>query len=229
MDWSWVFKYYPLLIEGFWRTMTLFVLSCLLGIILAVPIALARISGNGLLEAPATAFCTVIRGTPLLIQLYLLYYGLGSLFPLIPELRHSFVWPVLREGYFYALLAFTLSFAGYEGEVMRGALLGVPRGELEAARAFGMSRWQVLSRIWLPRAFQNVFPTLSGECMLQLKSIPLASLVTVIDLFGATTIIRQNTYRVYEPLLLALVIYVAIFFVVNSGFKWLENRIPRKA
>lgn len=229
MDWSWIGKYYPLLIQGFWRTLTLFVLSCLFGIILAVPIALARISGNRLLSAPATGFCTVIRGTPLLIQLYLLYYGLGSLFPLIPEIRQSFLWPVLREGYFYALLAFTLSYAGYEGEVMRGALLGVPKGELEAARAFGMSPWQVLVRIWLPRAFQNVFPTLSGESMLQLKSIPLASLVTVIDLFGATTIIRQNTYRVYEPLLLALVIYVAMFFVVNSGFKWLENRIPRRA
>lgn len=229
MDWSWVPKYLPLLVEGFWRTLQLFVFSCVLGIILAVPIALARISGRWYLSAPATAFCTVIRGTPLLIQLYLLYYGLGSLFPLIPEIRQSFLWPVLREGYFYALLAFTLSYAGYEGEVMRGALLGVPRGELEAGRAFGMSPWQVLWRIWLPRAFQNVFPTLSGESMLQLKSVPLASLVTVIDLYGATTLIRQNTFRVYEPLLLALAVYVLMFFVVNSGFKWLETRIPRKA
>lgn len=228
MDWSWVPKYLPMLVEGFWRTLQLFVFSCALGIILAVPIALARISGRWYLSAPATAFCTIIRGTPLLIQLYLLYYGLGSLFPLIPEIRQSFLWPILREGYFYALLAFTLSYAGYEGEVMRGALLGVPRGELEAARAFGMSPWQVLWRVWLPRAFQNVFPTLSGESMLQLKAIPLASLVTVMDLFGVTTMIRQNTYRVYEPLLLALVIYVLMFFVVNSGFKWLENRIPRR-
>jgi polar amino acid transport system permease protein len=228
MDWSWIPKYTPFLIEGLWRTLTLLVGSCVLGIILAVPIGLAQISRYKVLAWPAAAFCTVIRGTPLLIQLYLLYYGLGSLFPLIPEIRQSFMWPVLREGYFYALLAFTLSYAGYEGEVMRGALLGVPKGELEAARAFGMPRFMLLRRIWLPRAFQMVFPTLSGETMLQLKSIPLASLVTVMDLFGVTTMIRQDTYRVYEPLLLALVIYVAMFFLINAGFKWLEARIPQR-
>jgi polar amino acid transport system permease protein len=111
---------------------------------------------------------------------------------------------------------------------MRGALLGVPRGELEAARAFGMSPWQVLHRIWLPRAFQLVFPTLSGETMLQLKSIPLASLVTVYDLFGVTTVIRQDTFRTYEPLLVALAVYIVLFFIINSGFKWLERRIPQK-
>jgi polar amino acid transport system permease protein len=228
MDWSWFPKFIPLLLLGIWNTLTLLVGSCAIGIVLAIGLGLAQISRRKVLAWPALWFCTLIRGTPLLIQLYLLYYALGSLFPSIPWIRHSFVWPVLREGYFYALLAFSLSYAGYEGEVMRGAFLGVPRGELEAARAFGMSPWKVLHRIWLPRAFMLVFPTLSGETMLQLKSIPLASLVTVYDLFGATTVIRQTTFRVYEPLLLALAVYIALFYIINSGFKWLERRIPQK-
>ncbi|MGH6907971.1 MAG: ABC transporter permease subunit, partial [Aestuariivirga sp.] len=141
-NWSWLPKYFPLLVKGLYLTILLLVVSCVLGMILAVPIGLVQATGPRWLAFIARWFCTIIRGTPLLVQIWLIYYGLGSLFPLIPELRDSFLWPVLREGIFYAMLAFTISFAGYEGEVMRGAFLGVPRGELEAARAFGMSPWK---------------------------------------------------------------------------------------
>ncbi|MDP4823326.1 MAG: ABC transporter permease subunit, partial [Aestuariivirgaceae bacterium] len=140
MDFSWLPKYLPLLTQGLWLTIQLLVISCVFGFLLAIPIALVQVTGPRWLGMIARGFCTTIRGTPLLIQLWLLYYGLGSLFPQFPWLRESFMWPVLREGYFYALLAFTLSFAGYEGEVMRGAFQSVPKGELEAGRAFGMSR-----------------------------------------------------------------------------------------
>ena len=120
--------------------------------ILAMPIGLVQVTGPRWLGAIARGFCTVIRGTPLLLQLWLIYYGLGSLFPQIamvyPEFRQDFLWLIRLDAFWYALLAFTLSFAGYEGEIMRGAFLGVPRGELEAARAFGMSPWKVLTRVW---------------------------------------------------------------------------------
>ncbi|MFT5894216.1 MAG: polar amino acid transport system permease protein, partial [bacterium] len=207
MQWYWVAEYVPKFIDGIIITLQLLSLSIFFGMILAVPIGLVQVTGPRWLSIPARSFCTVIRGTPLLIQLWLLYYGLGSLFPMIPEIRESFLWPLLRDAFPYAVLAFTLSVAGYEGEVLRGAFKSVPKGELEAARAFGMSRFTVLRRIWLPRALQNVLPTLAGEFVLTLKSTPLAATITVFDVYGVGSIVRQETYRVYEPLLLVAGIY----------------------
>ncbi len=111
---------------------------------------------------------------------------------------------------------------------MRGAFQAVPKGELEAGKAFGMSRWGVLRRIWLPRAFRLALPTLAGETALQLKATPLAATVTVLDLFGVSNKIRQDTFRVYEPLLLVLVIYVTLYFFIIWAFRWYEARIPQK-
>jgi polar amino acid transport system permease protein len=228
MDWSWVFHYFPALVWGLVVTIELLALSVVFGMLGAVPIGLVQVTGPWFLAVPARAFCTVIRGTPLLIQVWLLYYGLGSLFPSIPQIRHSFLWPILREGFFYAVLAFTLSFAGYEGEVIRGALAGVPRGEIEAARAFGMTRFQVVSRVWLPRAIRMVLPTLAGETVLQLKSTPLAATITVMDLFGVANMIRQDTYRIYEPLLLVAAIYILLTFIITRAFRIVEAQIPQR-
>lgn len=229
MQWYWVPEYLPKFLEGLVVTLQLLSVSIILGMALAIPIGLVQVTGPRWLAWPARAFCTVIRGTPLLIQLWLLYYGLGSLFPLMPEIRESFLWPILRDAFPYAILAFTLSVAGYEGEVMRGAFKSVPKGELEAARAFGMSRFTVLRRIWLPRAFQNVLPTLAGEFVLTLKSTPLAATITVFDVYGVSSIVRQETYRVYEPLLFVAGIYIVLTVVIVVLFRWLENRVPRPA
>jgi polar amino acid transport system permease protein len=228
VDWSWVVTYFPELVSGVILTLELLALSVIFGIVLAVPIGLVQVTGPWYLAVPARAFCTIIRGTPLLIQVWLLYYGLGSLFPSIPWVRHSFMWPVLREGFFYAVLAFTLSFAGYEGEVIRGALAGVPRGEIEAGRAFGMTPFQVVTRVWLPRAIRMVLPTLAGETVLQLKSTPLAATITVMDLFGVANMIRQETYRIYEPLLLVAGIYVLLTFIITRLFRIVEAQIPQR-
>jgi polar amino acid transport system permease protein len=224
MQWYWVAEYVPKFIDGIIITLQLLSLSIFFGMILAVPIGLVQVTGPRWLSIPARS---VIRGTPLLIQLWLLYYGLGSLFPMIPEIRESFLWPLLRDAFPYAVLAFTLSVAGYEGEVLRGAFKSVPKGELEAARAFGMSRFTVLRRIWLPRALQNVLPTLAGEFVLTLKSTPLAATITVFDVYGVGSIVRQETYRVYEPLLLVAGIYICLTAVIVVLFRWLENRVPR--
>jgi polar amino acid transport system permease protein len=228
MTWSWLPEFLPDLLHGLWITLLLLGLSTVFGAILAVPIGLVQVTGPWPLAMLANAFCTVIRGTPLLLQVWMLYYGLGSLFPLIPEIRDSFLWPVLREGFFYAVLAFTLSFAGYEAEVVRGALMGVPKGELEAARAFGMSRGQVLRRVWLPRAIRTVLPTLAGETVLQLQATPLAATITVMDLFGVANAIRQETYRVYEPLLLVAVIYIILTFIIARLFNVVEAQVPQR-
>lgn len=231
--WDWLAKYYPLLIKGLWLTVVLWVLSCIFGMILAIPIGLVQVTGPRWLAAIARGFCTVIRGTPLLLQLWLIYYGLGSLFPQIaavyPEFRQDFMWLIRLDAFWYALLAFTLSFAGYEGEIMRGAFLGVPRGELEAARSFGMSPWKVLTRVWFPRAVRLVLPTLAGEVVLQLKATPLAMTVTVMDLAGVVrNRITQDTYIVYEPLMLLAVVYMCLTFLAVWAFSYIEKRVPQK-
>ena len=228
MDWSWLPNYLPLLSYGLWTTINLLVFSVIYGMIFAVPLGLVQATGNRFLSIPAGAFCTFIRGTPLLVQVWLLYFGFGSIFPLIPGIRESFIWPVLREGYFYALAALTISFAAYEGEVMRGAFLAVPKGELEAAKAFGMSRTKILWRIWLPRAVRLALPTLLVDTALQLKSTPVAATVTVLDLFGVSNKIRQDTFRVYEPLTLVLVVYVGLYFIIVWAFNRYEARIPQR-
>ena len=195
---DWLPQYAPLLFTAFTYP-SIAVGSVVFGYLLAVPLGLAQVVGPWPLKYLARGYCTFIRGTPLLIQIWLLYYGIGSLFPMIvlafPSFKDNFMWLIRLDAFYYALLAFTLNFAGYEGEVMRGAFLGVPKGELEAARAFGMSPWKVLTRVWFPRAVRQVLPTLAGETIAQLLATPLAFTIPVMDLMGVTSRIRQDTFR----------------------------------
>jgi polar amino acid transport system permease protein len=226
LRWDWLPEYLPLIGQGIWRTIWLLILSSVLGMALAIPLGLAQAAGPWWLAAPANAFCTVIRGTPLLLQIWLLYYGLGSLFPQYPWIRQSDLWPLLRQAWPYAVLALTLSYAGYEGEVMRGAFKSVPNGQLEAARAMGMPRFTILRRIWLPQAIHRVLPTLGGETVLQMKATPLVATITVVEIYAVASRVRQDTLIVYEPLLLLAVVYMAIAGCIIWLFKRLEGRIP---
>ncbi|MBN9251544.1 MAG: ABC transporter permease [Mesorhizobium sp.] len=228
LRWDWLPAYLPLALQGIWRTIWLLVVTSVLGILLAIPLGLAQAAGPWFLSVPARTFCTIIRGTPLLLQLWLLYYGLGSLFPQLPWIRESFLWPYLRQAWPYGVLALTLSFAGYEGEVMRGAFAGVPRGQLEAARAFGMRRWTAFRRIWLPQALQRALPTLAGESVLQLKATPLVATITMVDIYAVASRVRQDTFVTYEPLLLLAVVYMAITGIIVLAFRRLEVRIPTR-
>jgi len=228
MRWDWIPQYWDLALLGIWRTIWILVVTSVLGIMLAVPLGLAQAAGPRYLAIPAQIFCTVIRGTPLLLQLWLLYYGLGALFPQFPWIRQSELWPYLRQAWPYAVLALTLSYAGYEGEVMRGAFAGVPRGQLEAARAFGMSRWKIFRRVWLPQALHRALPTLAGETVLQLKATPLVATITVIDVYAVASKVRQETFITYEPLLLLAVVYLAITGVLVFLFRRLEACIPSR-
>jgi polar amino acid transport system permease protein len=226
MRWDWIPNYYDLALQGIWRTVWILVVTCVLGLALAVPLGFAQAAGPRWLSIPANAFCTVIRGTPLLLQLWLLYYGLGSLFPQFPWIRQSELWPYLRQAWPYAVLALTISYAAYEGEVMRGAFAGVPKGQLEAARAFGMGRFTIFRRIWLPQALHRALPTLAGETVLQLKATPLVATITVVDIYAVASRVRQDTFIVYEPLLLLALIYLVISGIIIVLFRKLEARIP---
>ncbi len=226
MTFSWISAYWPLLLTGAVQTLSLLVISVVLGFVIAIGLAFAQVSGGPILRNLARGYCTFFRGTPLLIQLWLLYYGVGSLLPLIPGIRQSLFWPILREGFFFAAVSFTLNYAAYEAEVLRGALLAVPKGELEAGRAFGMRPLTLTRRIWLPRAVRIALPTIGGEIVMQLKATPLAFTVTVMDLYAVATKVRQDTLLVYEPLIVVTVFYLIITAIIARSFRFLEAQVP---
>lgn len=228
MRWDWLPQYQGQLVAGVGRTLLLLFSSAAVGMVFALMLGLVQVTGPRPLAWLASGFCGIIRGTPLLLQLWLIYYGLGSIFAQYPEIRSSFLWPYLRQAWPYGFLALTISFAAYEGEVMRGAFKGVPRGELEAAKAYGMGRWTTFRRIWLPRALHRALPTLNGETVLQLKATPLVATITVMDVYGVINKVRSATYLVYEPLLLLALIYLILTGLLVFGFRYLENRIPAK-
>ncbi|MCJ8508903.1 ABC transporter permease subunit [Rhizobium lemnae] len=228
MRWDWIPRYQTRLLWGIWETIVMLFSTAIAGFILAVPLGLVQVTGPKPLAWLARGFCTLIRGTPLLLQLWLLYYGLGSLFAQYPEIRQSFLWPYLRQAWPYGFAALTISFAAYEGEVMRGAFAGVPKGELEAAKAYGMGRFTMFRRIWLPRAIQRTLPTLTGETVIQLKSTPLVATVTVVDVYAVISKVRQDTFLTYEPLLLLAAIYLILTGILVFSFRQLEKRIPNR-
>jgi polar amino acid transport system permease protein/octopine/nopaline transport system permease protein len=197
--------------------------SSIIGNLLAVPVALARLSPNLLLSLPARAFIFTMRGTPLLIQLFFIYYGLGQLIP--GWMMHKFTF--LRDGVWYALFAFSINTAGYTGEILRGAIMAVPHGEIEAGRAFGMSRRLVLFRVTLPRAVRICLPAMSSETILLLKATVLASLVTVYEVMGTATSIRVDTFRVYDTLIGAGIVYFVLVFILTRILNWLERRLNK--
>jgi polar amino acid transport system permease protein/octopine/nopaline transport system permease protein len=197
--------------------------SSFIGNLLAVPVAVARLSPNPLLSLPARAFIFTMRGTPLLIQLFFIYYGLGQLIP--GWMMREF--PFLRNGLWYALFAFSINTAGYTGEILRGAILGVPHGEIEAARAFGMTRRQVFFRITLPRAVRICLPAMSSETILLLKATSLAYLVTVYEVMGTARSIWVDTFRVYDTLIGAGIVYFVLVFLLTRVLNWVERRLNR--
>ena len=222
-------EYTDLLLDGLWVTVTLLLISLVFGFVLAILVALARLSKLKLIAYPAALFTSVIRGTPLLVQIYIYYYGLGAVFSQVPEIRSSFLWPYLRDGYWYIAFALIVSTAGYLGEVIRSGLLSVPKGEVEAARAFGMTATRALLRVRLPRALYLLTPTLAGETVLLLKSTALASTIAVVDLLGAANRIRSITFEIYQPLLLVAIIYLIMTALIELVFRRIEKRIPVKS
>lgn len=225
MNWDWqvIFDYYPRLLEGVWLTLELVFVSGLLGLLLSVPLALMRASHNPWLRALPFGYIFFFRGTPLLVQIFLIYYGASQ----FEWVRESALWPVLKEPYWCAIIAFTLNTAAYSAELIRGAIHAIPKGELEAADAYGMSRTQKVRRIVLPRAFGIVLPAYGNEMILMLKSSSLASTITLLDITGVARTIIARTYTPLEIFFAAGVLYLLITAVMIGGFRLLEKRLNR--
>ena len=219
MNWDVIVQYLPRLLDGAVLTLQLVAISVLLGLILALPMGIARASQNLYLRALPYAYIFFFRGTPLLVQLFLVYYGMAQ----FDVVRQSALWPYLRDPYWCAIITMTLHTAAYIAEIIRGAIQAVPPGEVEAARALGMSRTQTLLHVTLPRAIRIGLPAYSNEVILMLKASALASTITLVELTGAARTIIARTYLPVEFFFAAGVVYLIIAFLLVQGFKLLER------
>lgn len=220
MDLEVIVKNLPLYVEGLWVTVQLVALSLACGLALAIPIALLAASRRWFLALPAKAYVHVFRGTPLLVQMYIIYYGLAQ----FEAVRESLLWPVLREAYWCALLSFALNTAGYTGEILRGAIANTPHGEIEAARSTGMSRSLIYRRIVLPSAFRRALPAYGNEVIFMLHGSALAGVITLVDLFGAARIVNSRHFVPFESFIAAGVFYLCLTFAIAWLFKLWERR-----
>ncbi|WP_107852291.1 ABC transporter permease [Oceanimonas marisflavi] len=223
MDWSVILEYWPRLLKGVWVTLELVALSCLIGALLALPLALCRLSARSWLQRPARAYIFFFRGTPLLVQIFLIYYGASQFEPL----RNSPLWPLFAQPYFCAVLAFSLNTAAYTGEILRGALQSIPAGEIEACKVLGMPPSLMLRRVLLPRAFGTMLPAYGNEIILMLKGSALASTITLMDLTGVTRTVIARTYTPIELFMAAGAIYLVLTLLVLTGFRVLECHFNR--
>jgi His/Glu/Gln/Arg/opine family amino acid ABC transporter permease subunit len=220
-DWQAIYDGIPTLLDGLVRTFELVAISLGLGFLLAVPLALLRVSRNPFARMPVYAYVYVMRGTPLLVQLYLIYYGSGQ----IPGIQDTIFWPFLRESWYCAILAFTLNTAAYQTEIFRGAILAVPHGEIEAARSVGMSPALLYRRIILPRAFRYALPAFGNEVILTLQASAIASIVTIEELTGSAERIISDTFAFYELYVTIALVYLAITYTLVWLFRRLEYRL----
>lgn len=225
MNWNWsvIWENLPTLLEGALLTIELVLLSGVFGIILALPLAILRTSKKRYISALPFAYIFFFRGTPLLVQIFLIYYG-SSQFDVI---KASFLWTFLKDPYWCAILAFTLNTSAYIAEIFRGAIQSIPKGEIEAAVAMGMNRRLMLKRIILPRALGFSLPAYSNEIILMLKSTALASTITLLDLTGMARNIIARTYTPLEIFFASGLIYLAMTVLFVIAFRQLEKHINR--
>lgn len=217
MDITFIHETFLKLLAGLPLTLNLAVLSLLGGGLLALTLNLLRATRAGSYVARSYVF--LFRGTPLLIQIFMIYYGLGN----ISAIRHSFLWPFLRDPYWCGLLALILNDAAYTSEILRGGIRAVPAGAIEAARVCGMSKFTVLKRITLPIAVRQALPAYSNEVISMAKSTSLVSTISLMDVTGIANAEVSSTYRALEVFISAAVIYLAISLIVTKGLSLFEK------
>jgi histidine transport system permease protein/arginine/ornithine transport system permease protein len=211
--------------SGLWLTLQLTVVTLAIGFAFAVPLSIARVSKNPWVNLPVRAYTYFFRGTPMLVQLLLVYYGIGQSewMQQMWETGNPF-WLLFRDASFCALLAFSLNTCAYQLEMFAGAIRNTPHGEVEAAKAMGMTRATALRRIILPSALRRSIPPFSNEAILMLQGSAIASAVTLVDLTGAARNVYSRYYAPFEAFIFVGLLYLAVTFVMVGFFRVAENR-----
>ncbi len=207
-------------VEGIITTIILVAASLAIGGSLAIPMAIVRAYRYPVLNKIVWGFTYFFRGTPLLVQAYLIYFGLGQ----FEAVRDSFMWTILREASWCTLIAFSLNTAAYTTEIFRGAIEAVPFGEIEAAKACGMSPAKRIRRIVLPSALRIALPAYSNEVIFMLHGSVIAGVITLVDIFGAAKTINARYYVSFEGYIPAALLYMCLVFGIAYIFKLLERR-----
>ncbi|MCZ4322630.1 ABC transporter permease [Pseudomonas sp. SG20056] len=229
-DYNVILENLPLYFGGVLVTLKILLISLACGLALAIPLGLMRVSKSALVNFPAWLYTYVIRGTPMLVQLFLIYYGLAQ----FEAVRESALWPYFSSATFCACLAFAINTSAYSAEILAGSLKATPHGEIEAAKAMGMSRFKLYRRILLPSALRRALPQYSNEVIMMLHTTSLASIVTLIDITGAARTVSSQYYLPFEAFITAGLFYLCLTFILVRLFKlaerrWLAYLAPRKA
>lgn len=207
--------------QGMWVTVQLLVLALLAGTLIAVPIGVMRASRNPLIWGLPWLYIWFFRGTPLLVQVFLIYHGLAQ----FEAVRgNAWLWPVLSEAYWCAVIGFSLNTGAYTAEIVRGAIIQTPHGELEAARACGMSPWIIGRHIVLPSALRRALPAYANEVIFTLHGTAVAGVITIVDLFGAARIVSSRHFVPFEAFVTAGLCYLVLTFAIVVGFRLWERR-----
>lgn len=230
MEFGLVFDNWKLFVEGLFNTISLTVLCLLIGGAVSVPLAALRANRHPIFNPIIWGYTYLFRGTPLLIQAFLIYYGLGQ----FEFVRESFLWPILREAWWCALIAFSLNSAAYTTEIFRGAIEATPFGEIEAAKATGMSTIKMYRRVIIPSALRRALPAYSNEVIFMLHGSVIASTITVIDILGAGRVVNGRHYLAYEGFISAAILYMILVYGISRGFKvwekhWHAHLRPRES
>lgn len=222
MDFTFLSETLLTLLGGLPLTLNLALTSTAIGLAGALTLALMRTGGASPLQAGARAYVYVFRGTPLLIQIFLIYYGLGQF---RPELQALGLWGLFRSPYWCAVIALAMNTAAYGSEIIRGGIASVPHGALEAAAACGMGRGLRLRRIVFPLALRNALPAYGNELILMVKATSLASVITLMDVTGLAQKLISQTYRSVEVFMCAGLIYLALNFILTHLVHMLESAL----
>lgn len=221
MDFALMVESAPKILEGLPVTLSLAGTSVFIGFFFAVLIALMRLSRFRAVSAFAYGYVYVFRGTPLLVQIFLIYYGTGQ----FDFFKQSFLWPVLRDAWWCAIIALTMNTAAYTSEIIRGGIESVPWGQIEAAKACGMNTWMRFRRIVFPQAIRQALPAYGNEIILMVKSTSITSTITLLEVTGIARKLISQTYKPLELFLIAGAIYLTCVFVITRVVGLVEYRL----